>query len=52
VKLLQAALPPHYDLESNAMIPLNKEDNQAPQPTISHLVINYSNFIAASFAGQ
>ena len=27
VKILWVALPPHYKLGSNAVIPLNKEDN-------------------------
>ena len=26
--------PPHYELGFNAVIPMNKEDNRAPHPTI------------------
>jgi len=37
---------------SNAAKHLNKEDNQAPHPTISHLDTDYGNSIAASFVGQ
>jgi len=33
-------------------IPMNKQDNQAPHPTISHLETNDSNSTAALFAGQ
>jgi len=47
-----AMFPPHYELGSNAAIPLNKEDNHAPQPTISHLETDYRNSIVASFVGQ
>jgi len=46
------ALPPHFEMGSNAAIPLNTEDNQAPQQKISHLEANYSNPTAASFVGQ
>jgi len=50
--ILQVAFPPHYKLGSNAVIPLNTEDNQAPQTTISHLEADYSNSTTASFAGK
>ena len=37
VQILWANLSPHYKLGSNAVIPLNKEDNEAPHPThLSH----------------
>jgi len=36
---------------SNAVIQ-NKQDNQAPHPTISQLETNCSNSTAASFAGK
>jgi hypothetical protein len=31
--------------------PLNQEDNQAPQPTISHLETDLNNSTAAVYAG-
>ena len=46
------ALPTHYDLRSNAVIPPNKEDNQAPHPTISHFETDSNNSVAASFTRE
>jgi hypothetical protein len=36
---------------AESKIPLNQEDNQAPQPTISHLETDLNNSIADVYAG-